>query len=112
MENVLRYKEFIGSVSYSAEDRVFHGKIEFITDLVTFEGSNVDELENAFTEAVDDYISLCELTEKKPQKSFKGSFNIRMQPELHRKAAITSLEQGVSLNQLVNEAVAQYLRKQ
>ncbi len=55
---------FTGSVLYNPEDRVFHGKIEFITDLVTFEGTSVDELETAFAEAVDDYLELCEAVGK------------------------------------------------
>jgi predicted HicB family RNase H-like nuclease len=109
MENILKYKEFTGSVQYNALDRVFHGKIEFITDLITFEGASVSELEAAFAEAVDDYFNLCQLAGKQPDKAFPGTFNIRMKPDLHRQAAIASLEKGISLNQLVNEAVTQYV---
>ena len=39
---------FIGSVHFNASDRIFFGKIEGINDLVTFEGSTVNELEDAF----------------------------------------------------------------
>lgn len=109
MENVLRYKDFVGTVQYNADDKVFHGKLAFITDLVTFEGTSVDELESAFLEAVDDYLELCDSVGKKPEKSFAGSFNIRMKPELHRQVAIASLEKGISLNQLVVEAVRKYV---
>ena len=109
MENVMKYKDMVGSVRFSAADRVFHGKIEFIADLVTFEGNSVDELEKAFMEAVDDYIELCHELGKQPEKGFAGTFNVRMKPELHRKAAIRSLEKGMSLNQLVSEAVSQYV---
>lgn len=109
MENVLRYQDFVGKVQYNANDKVFHGKLAFITDLITFEGSSVTELETAFVEAVDDYIDLCEQAGKKPEKSFAGSFNIRMNPELHRQAAIVSLEKGLSLNQLVVDAVSRYV---
>lgn len=111
MENVLRYKDFVGTVQYNADDKLFHGKLAFITDLVTFEGSSVTELEAAFVDAVDDYIELCEQVGKKPEKSFAGSFNIRMKPELHRQAALASLEKGVSLNQLVIDAVSRYVRQ-
>jgi predicted HicB family RNase H-like nuclease len=111
MENILKYKDFTGSVLYNPEDRVFHGKIEFVTDLVTFEGTSVDELEAAFAEAVDDYLELCEAVGKQPEKAFPGSFNVRMKPELHRQAAIASLERRMSLNQLVTEAVTQYVSR-
>ena len=111
MENVLRYKDFVGTVEFNSDDKVFHGKLAFITDLVTFEGTSVTELESAFAESVDDYLALCESIGKKPEKSFAGSFNIRMKPELHRRVAIASLEKGISLNQLVVEAVRKYVGK-
>ena len=109
MDNILKYKDFTGSVHYNAEDRVLHGKIEFITDLVTFEADSVSELEAAFIEAVDDYMELCQLAGKQPEKAFAGVFNVRIKPELHRQAAIASLEKGMSLNQLVSEAVTRYV---
>ena len=56
MKNVITYKEFIGSVHFSADESVFFGKIEGINDLVTFEGRTVDDIQAAFREAVDDYV--------------------------------------------------------
>ena len=105
MKDILTYKDFIGSVHFSAEDKVFHGKIEGIIDLVTFEGKSVNELENAFHEAVDDYISLCKKAGKEPFKSCKGSFNVRIPYELHIKAVKQATMMGVSLNQLVQKAI-------
>lgn len=58
MKNTLEHKDFIGSVSFSSEDEVFHGKIEGIDDLVTFEGGSVADLKSAFEEAVEDYIEI------------------------------------------------------
>jgi predicted HicB family RNase H-like nuclease len=111
MENVLMHKGFAGNVKLNTTDKVFHGKIEFITDLITFEGTSVDELEQAFQEAVDDYIELCGTVGKEPLKSFKGSFNVRIDPELHRKAALVSLEKGVTLNQLVERAIERWVEQ-
>ena len=75
MKDVLTYKGFIGSAHFSDEDKVFHGKIEGIDDLI-----------KAFRNEVDDYVTLCKVLKKKPEKSYKGSFNIRIPPEIHRKA--------------------------
>jgi predicted HicB family RNase H-like nuclease len=74
MRDVLTYKGFIGSVHFSAEDKVFHGKIEGMDDLVTFEGHSVDELTNAFHGEVDDYIKLCKEMDKEPMRSYKRKF--------------------------------------
>jgi predicted HicB family RNase H-like nuclease len=105
MKDVLTYKDFIGSVHFSADDKVFHGKIEGITDLVTFEGERTDELEKAFHEAVDDYIALCKEAGKEPLKSCKGSFNVRIPSELHVKAAKRATMLGITLNQFVYKAI-------
>ena len=56
--NKLNYKGFIGSVAFSEEDKVFFGKIEGIEGLVNYEGTNVQELETAFHEAGNDYLTL------------------------------------------------------
>jgi predicted HicB family RNase H-like nuclease len=105
MKDVLTYKNFIGSVQFSAEDKVFHGKIEGISDLVTFEGQRVAELIKAFHEAVNDYIELCKEAGKEPERPFKGSFNVRIPSDLHRKAARKATLMGMSLNQLVQKAL-------
>lgn len=105
MKDTLTYKGFIGSVHFSAEDKVFHGKIEGINDLVAFEGNSVDELVKAFHEAVDDYIELCKEAKKAPLKSYKGSFNVRVSPEVHGRAIAKAKQLGISLNKLVQTAI-------
>jgi predicted HicB family RNase H-like nuclease len=105
MKDALTYKGFIGSVHFSAEDEVFHGKLEGIDDMVTFEGGSVRELVKAFHAEVDDYLALCKRLGKEPHKSFKGSFNVRISPDIHRKAALKAAMMGVSLNHLIQTAV-------
>ncbi|MCK4761898.1 MAG: type II toxin-antitoxin system HicB family antitoxin [Candidatus Aminicenantes bacterium] len=105
MSNLLTYKNYTGSVEYSAEDEVFYGKIEFITDTVLYEGRSVEELKKNFQEAVEDYIEACEDMGKKPQKPFKGKILARIDPELHKKAALASLQRRVSLNKFVENAI-------
>ncbi len=109
MKDLIEYKGFLGSVHFSPEDEVFFGKIEGIDDLVTFEGESVSQLKKAFAEAVRDYLDLCKAQKKNPEKSFKGSFNIRIPSELHRKAFRKSLRSGMSLNQLVQKAIEKEL---
>lgn len=105
MSDVMTYKGYIGTVRYSAEDEVFHGKIEAINDLIMFEGTSVKELKKAFHEAVDDYLETCKEMGREPQKPFKGSFNVRIPSDLHRRAVKKATMMGVSLNQLVQKAL-------
>jgi predicted HicB family RNase H-like nuclease len=107
MKDVMKYKGFIGSVHYASEDRIFYGKIEGINDLITFEGSAVDELEEGFKYMVDEHIKDC-IKENIPlEKSYKGNLNIRLSPDLHKKAAYNAALKGVSLNQYINYAIKQ-----
>jgi len=109
MTDKLEYEGFLGSVHFSAGDEIFFGKIEGIDDLVTFEGSSVRELKKSFKEAVKEYLELCEVTGKDSQKSFKGSFNVRITPEIHQRAFRTAKSEGKSLNQFVKEAIENQL---
>ena len=110
MKDIIKYKDFIGTVRFSAEDRIFYGRIDGIDDLVTFEGQSVDGLVSAFQEAVEDYITLRQEAKKPLKKSYKGSFNVRIDPDLHKEAAIIATAKGISLNQLVEKAVRNYVK--
>lgn len=105
MNNLLTYKNYIGSVEYSADDDIFHGKIEFITDTVLYEGNSVEELKKSFYDAVDDYIEACKEIGKEPQRPFKGKLFSRIEPDLHKKAALISLQRHISLNKFVENAI-------
>ena len=109
MSNMLNHKGYQGSVQFSEEDRVFHGKVEFIRSLISYEGTDVDGLETAFREAVDDYLELCELEGKEPETAFKGTFNVRTGADLHRKAALFARQKGLNLNNVVIDALKEYL---
>ncbi len=101
----LNYKGYLGSVDYSLEDGCLHGKILHVNDLVTFEAETVLQLQQAFEEAVDDYLQTCEDLDKEPDRPFKGTFNVRVTPDQHRNVAIEAAKQGVSLNRWVAEAI-------
>ncbi len=80
MSNALEYNGYIGRIELPAEDKCFHGKIEFINDLVTFEVIFVEKLETEFKAAFDDSLKTCEELNINPRKSFKGTENCRPNP--------------------------------
>ena len=85
MKNTMEYKGYIGSVEFSEEDGLFFGKVQGIKSLISYEGTNANELISDFHGAIDDYLALCEEEGKTPEKAFKGSFNVRFKnPELHK----------------------------
>ena len=103
--NTLKYKGYVGSVAYSEPDKVFFGTLEGISDLVTYEGESVQELTAAFHEAVDDYLIFCEEHGVKPEKSYTGTFNVRITPDTHRHIANIAAEAGISINAFVKRAL-------
>lgn len=105
MKNYLEYKGYVGTVEFSAEDKIFFGKIQGINDLVTFEGTSVNELEQSFQESVLDYLESCKALNKNPDKVFKGSFNVRVSQDLHQKTAILASKKGLNLNDVVKGAL-------
>ena len=106
MKDYLTYEGYLGTVLFSAEDEVFYGKVYGINDLITFEGKSVEELKNAFEESIDDYLESCKVLGKQPDKIYKGTFNIRISTELHRKAALISTKKNISLNDFVKKAIS------
>ena len=109
MSNMLEYRGFLGSVLYSDEDETFHGRLEFIRDLVTYEGDDAKSLKRAFCEAVDDYLQLCEEEERPPDVPLKGSFNVRPGRDLHRRAMLYARRESLTLNAVVTDALRQTL---
>jgi len=107
----LEYKGYIGAAELSESDGVFHGKLAFLRDLVTYESSTAKGLAKAFREAVDDYLADCEANGRAPDKPFKGQFNVRTRPDLHRAYASLAAARGQSLNEVVAEALEQALPK-
>ena len=109
MKDFMEYKGYIGSVRFSADDEVFHGKLQGIRDLVTYEGTDVASLKQSFLEAVEDYLETCRKHRKSPQQPFKGSFNVRVGRELHKRAAVFASEHKRKLNSVVSDALEKYL---
>lgn len=109
MSGTLEYKGYVASIGFSSEDRCFFGKIEFINDLIMFEGTTVDELEAAFKDAVDSYLEFCEQNGKAPDQPFKGTFNVRIGETTHRRAAMEAKRQGQTLNDFVKRTIEERL---
>ena len=107
MNSMLEYKGYHASVEYDAEDNIFVGEVFGITDSLNFHGTSVAELKEMFEQCIDNYLKLCEKIGKKPDKEFKGTFNVRIPSEMHKKAALEAAKQKMTLNQYVMKAIAQ-----
>lgn len=105
MSGVLSYRGYYATVEYDADAQMLCGAVVGMRDGVYFETEHASEVERAFHEAVDDYLALCAEKGKEPEKSYRGTFNVRVNPDLHRAAAMAAAAKQESLNQFVAEAI-------
>lgn len=110
MNNVMEYKGYHAKFEYESEDETFVGIVIGIADKLCFEGESVDELKEMFHQSIDNYLEMCEKYGKDPDKEFKGSFNVRIEPELHRAIALKAAMEGIKLNKYVTNALEESLK--
>ena len=110
MKDMLKYKGYYGSIHLDEDDLILYGKVEFIKALINYEGDSAAELKKAFEEAINDYLAMCEQEGMKPERPFKGTFNVRVGESLHERATIAATERGVKLNEFVKQALEHELR--
>jgi len=105
----LRHKGYQGAVTY--EDGSLLIQVLHIDDFVAAECERASEVQRTFEELVDGYIDACKRIGKDPARPFRGSFNVRVSPALHRRAAMAAIEQGLTLNGWVARAVEECLER-
>jgi predicted HicB family RNase H-like nuclease len=102
---MMEYKGYIGVVEFDDKAKIFHGDVINTRDVITFQGTSVEEIENAFKESIDDYLEWCENDGVNPEKPYSGKFNLRLSPELHKEVAITAKKLKISINSFVEKAL-------
>lgn len=111
MKELLHYKDYYGTIETSLEDNVLYGKVVGIRGLLSYEGTTLKELKKDFREVVDEYLNDCKEKDIKPQISYKGNFNVRVTPKLHRDLVVYAEQKDESLNSVVREAIENMIYK-
>ncbi len=107
---VLKYKNYIGSVEYSENDKILFGKVLGIKGLISYEGQTVNELEQDFKNGIEEYLETCTEKGMEPQKSYTGAFNVRISSDMHGLAVLKAQELGMNLNAFVKSAIEEKLQ--
>lgn len=100
----LQCKHTVGEL-FSEEDGIFYGKVMGIRSLISYEGESAKELLDDFHGAIDDYLETCKAEGKQPEIAFKGSFNIRLSPDLHKKLFIYTTAHQISMNKYIEDTL-------
>lgn len=101
----MKYKEYEAVIEYDEVDRLFFGRVINTQDVISFDGTTVEELQQSFKAVIDEYLEDCKKEGKEPDKAFSGQFNLRISPELHRKISIEAKKNNLSLNSFVEQAL-------
>jgi predicted HicB family RNase H-like nuclease len=106
MKTYFEYKGYLGSAEVDTEGNALVGKLLFIRDVIAYSATSLKDLEKAFHEAADDYLKTCTALGDEPDTPCKGTFNVRIGPDLHREVALVARAKGVGLNDFVCQALA------
>ena len=101
MKNAMTYKGYTARIEFDAQDRIFFGRLAGISDIITFHGETVDELEGAFKEAVAHYLATCAKLGDEPNKPYSGKLTLRIPPNVHAAIATAAETSGKSINKWV-----------
>jgi len=104
--DLIKYKNFSGTVEYSAEDKCLHGKIVGIPDTITYGGGDLDELVQYFRQAVNEYIEDCKRLGKPIKKTYTGHFTIRVKSRTHERLDYLAQSRKTSVSKIIEEAVS------
>jgi predicted HicB family RNase H-like nuclease len=104
---MLEYKGCTGNVEFDPEAGLFHGEVLDTRDVITFQGTSVEDLQQAFRDSVDDYLDFCKERNEEPDRPFSGRLMVRLSSDLHRKLYVEAKRGGKSLNQLISERLSQ-----
>ncbi len=103
---MMNYKGYVGHVEYDDEAELFHGEVINTRDVITFQGDTAKQIKKAFIDSVEDYLEFCASRGEEPEKPYSGRFNLRLTPDLHRKASIAAAIEHKSLNTWIVDKVA------
>ena len=102
---MMEYKGYLGHVVFDDEAGIFHGEVANTKDVITFEGSSVQELRQALEDSIEDYIAYCAERGEEPNKPFSGRFTLRLSPEQHRLVVLAAERAGKDVATWAAEAL-------
>jgi predicted HicB family RNase H-like nuclease len=110
---MMEYKGYTGQITTVDENQgLFHGRVDGLIDVITFEGRTPEEIVQAFRDSVDDYLDFCRMEKEPPEKPFSGKFLVRIPADLHKRAALAAKKCGNSLNSWVASAIKAQIEKE
>lgn len=103
----MEHMGYVAAVDFDPDAGAFHGTILNISDVISFYGRSVEELEAEMRRSVEEYLAMCAERGEEPERPYSGRTLLRMGPELHRDVALAAHHAGVSMNEWIVEALVE-----
>ena len=105
MNNLMDFAGYKAKINYDSEIELFRGEFVGLNGSADFYAKSIDELRQEGDISLKVFLEMCAEQGIEPVKSYSGRFNIRLEPELHRAAAMAAAANDQSLNEWVAETI-------
>jgi predicted HicB family RNase H-like nuclease len=95
---MMEYKGYIGRVAFDDEAGLFHGEIINTRDVITFQGTNVEDIQREFQVSIDVYLEFCAEQNKAPDNPCSGHLVLDISPELQTAMVQTARQEHKNLD--------------
>ncbi len=103
----MQYKGYVAAIEYDDIEDLLYGHVvnTGTYSICNFAASDVEGLKREFKVSVEDYLSSCREDGIEPLPPYSGKINLHVGPVLHRKITLLALEDGVSVDQWIRQAL-------
>jgi predicted HicB family RNase H-like nuclease len=102
-KDYIAYKGYLAELSLDLDDNLIVGRVINTADIISFHGKTLEEAKQSFHDVLDLYLETAQKEGIEPSKPYSGKFNLRINPELHRKLTILAKKRDKSLNEVTEE---------
>lgn len=104
--NMMNIGGYRAVITYDPDSDRLRGEFLGLNGGADFYARSIGALRREGAKSLHVFLETCREKGIAPVRHFSGRFNARVRPELHARAVETAAAQGISLNQLVEQAIA------
>ena len=83
---MMEYRGYRAELSFDDDAGVFYGEVLNTRDVITFQGTSAAELRRAFSDSVNEHLTISAERGRTPDRPFSGKISLRVAPEVDRAA--------------------------
>ncbi|WP_457673400.1 type II toxin-antitoxin system HicB family antitoxin [Thiolapillus sp.] len=104
-QNMMEIGGYHAQISYDPEIEMFRGEFVDLNGGADFYARDIEGLRREGEVSLRVFLDMCREKGIEPRRRFSGRFNVRIPGDLHARSVREARSRGMSLNQLVAEAL-------